>query len=439
MPRADSAATGRSRRSRTVDVTDTEGARNVGPVDSDGHRKHGGWPDRKHEACATGEAAQIVVAGHICLDVIPELGGPLDVQPGGLVVIGPSAVSTGGPVGNVGMALHRLGVPVRLIAKIGDDMFGRELLSILRGGDPALADGMIVVPGETTSYSVIVNPPGIDRTVLHCAGANDTFGVADVPLERLDGARILHFGYPPIMRRLYSDGGVELAELFAAAHGRGLVVSLDTCVPDPNSAAGRVDWVAFLARVLPAVDVFSPSVDELRVMLRVPSPGPVDLGGVRALADHVLALGTAIFALKLGEQGLYVRTAGGGAAFDRLCSRLALEPGAWRDREVLAPCFRARRVAGTNGSGDCTIAGLLTRAPPRRRPGHRGHERLRRRSVQRGGTGRQQRRAAVARRWLPGLAAGWERLPVAASLRGGVEWQVNGHGTMFDPGGAERP
>ncbi len=269
MPRADSAATGRSRRSRIVDVTDTEGARNVGPVDSDGNRKHGGCATAPQAATA----AQIVVAGHICLDVIPELGGPLDVQPGGLVVIGPSAVSTGGPVGNVGMALHRLGVPVRLIAKIGDDMFGRELLSILRGGDPALADGMIVVPGETTSYSVIVNPPGIDRTVLHCAGANDTFGVADVPLDRLDGARILHFGYPPIMRRLYSDGGLELAGLFAAAHDRGLVVSLDTCVPDPNSAAGRVDWVAFLARVLPAVDVFSPSVDELRAMLRVSSPG----------------------------------------------------------------------------------------------------------------------------------------------------------------------
>lgn len=29
------------------------------------------------------------------------------------------------------------------------------------------------------------------------------------------------------------------------------------------------------------------------------------------------------------------------------------------DREVLAPCFRARRVAGTTGAGDCTIAGFL--------------------------------------------------------------------------------
>jgi sugar/nucleoside kinase (ribokinase family) len=383
-------------------------------------------------------AAQIVVAGHICLDVIPALEGPLDVQPGGLVVIGPSAVSTGGPVGNVGMALHRLGVSVRLIAKLGNDMFGRELLSILRGRDPSLADGMLVVPGETTSYSVIVNPPGIDRTVLHCAGANDTFGLADVPLDRLDGARILHFGYPPIMRRLYSDGGAELAGLFAAAHDRGLVVSLDTCVPDPRSAAGRVDWVAYLARVLPTVDVFSPSVDELRAMLRVSVPGPIDLGGVRALADHALALGTAIFALKLGEQGLYLRTACGGAAFDRVCDRLGLGADGWKGREVLAPCFRARRVAGTNGSGDSTIAGLLTALLRREDPVTAATS-----ACAVGACSVEEPDASsgvppwpdVAAR----LAAGWERLPVAVALSGGVGWQVDGRGTMFVPAGVERP
>jgi sugar/nucleoside kinase (ribokinase family) len=383
-------------------------------------------------------SASIVVAGHICLDVIPELAGTLDVQPGGLVVIGPSAVSTGGPVGNVGIALHRLGVPVRLIAKIGDDMFGRGLLSILRGHDPALADGMIVVPSETTSYSVIVNPPGIDRTVLHCAGANDTFGFADVPLDRLDGARILHFGYPPIMRRLYSDGGSELFELFAAAHEHNLIVSLDTCVPDPNSAAGRVDWVAFLARVLPAVEVFSPSADELRAMLRVPSQGRIDLAGARALARRALALGPAAFALKLGDQGLYLRTARDGAAFDRLCDRLALAPDEWRDREVLAPCFRARRVAGTNGSGDSTIAGLLTALLRGENPVTA--------ATSANAVGACSVEEPDASSGVPPwtdvaarLAGGWARLPVADALRGGVAWQVDGHGTLFDPTGEERP
>jgi sugar/nucleoside kinase (ribokinase family) len=400
--------------------------------------KEPGMPEPLMADRPAGGAAQIVVAGHICLDVIPEIGGPPDVQPGGLVVIGPSSVSTGGPVGNVGIALHRLGVPVRLIAKLGDDMFGRELLSILRARDTLLADSMIVVPGETTSYSVIINPPGIDRTVLHCAGANSTFGFADVPLDHLEGARILHFGYPPIMRRLYSDGGTELSRLFTAAHDRGLVVSLDTCVPDPESAARRVDWGAFLARVLPAVDVFAPSADELRTMLRMPSEGSIDLGGVRALAEHALALGCAVFALKLGEQGLYLRTARGGEAFHRLCGHLALEAGEWCGREVLAPCFRARRVAGTTGSGDSTIAGLLTALLRREDPVTAATS-----ACAVGACSVEEPDASSGVPPWPDVAArvarGWARLPVAGELRGGVSWQTDGHGTMFDPATEERP
>ena len=69
---------------------------------------------------STRSRPEVVVAGHICLDVIPGLTQAPDLTPGRLVVVGPSAVSTGGPVGNVGLALHRLGVPVRLMGKIGD-------------------------------------------------------------------------------------------------------------------------------------------------------------------------------------------------------------------------------------------------------------------------------------------------------------------------------
>ena len=59
---------------------------------------------------------QIVVAGHVCLDIIPAwdpAGG--DVQSrmvsGALLNVGPATLSTGGAVSNVGIALHRLGVP----------------------------------------------------------------------------------------------------------------------------------------------------------------------------------------------------------------------------------------------------------------------------------------------------------------------------------------
>jgi len=376
---------------------------------------------------------QVVVAGHICLDIIPVLTAVPDLRPGSLVEAGPAALSTGGPVGNVGLALHRLGVPVRLMGKIGDDVFGRALLGVLRDHGPNLADGMIVTPGETTSYSVVFNPPGVDRTFLHCPGANHTFGAADIPFDRLGGTRILHFGYPPVMRRFYSDGGAELHGLLSKVRERGLVTSLDVCQPDPHSEAGRVDWAGLLARALPAVDVFAPSFDELCYMMLGPNARVrLDLGQLRALADRVLAMGPVIVALKLGDQGLYVRTSGEHARLERLCDTLALDPVIWRDREVLAPCFRAARIAGTTGSGDCTIAGLLAALL-------RGEDpvRLATSATAVGAcsveapdaTGGVPRWPDVAAR----LAAGWSRLSVSPELTAIGTWQHDAHGTLFVP------
>lgn len=376
-------------------------------------------------------APQVVVAGHVCFDVIPELAEMPELAPSGLVVAGPAALSTGGAVANVGLALHRLGVPVRLMGKVGDDPFGRTVLDLLRAHAPGLSEGMIVATGETTSYSVVFSPPGVDRAFLHCSGANDTFGAADVPLDRVAGARVFHFGYPPIMRRLYSDGGYELHALLSAVRERGLATSLDVCQPDPHGPAGRVDWAALLARVLPAVDVFVPSLGELVVMLGVETRGPANLARLRLLAERALAMGPAVVALKLGDQGLYLRTAGDGEALERLCAVLALDRRAWRGREVLAPCFRAAVVAGTTGSGDATIAGVIAALL-------RGEDPV---SVATGATAvgacsvEAPDATSGVRPWheiAERLWAGWARLPIDPGLAAHA-WQRDPRGTLFDP------
>ena len=61
----------------------------------------------------------VVVAGHVSFDLFPALHGPVVLEPGGLVVAGPARLSTGGVVTNTGLALHRLGVDVRLIGRVG--------------------------------------------------------------------------------------------------------------------------------------------------------------------------------------------------------------------------------------------------------------------------------------------------------------------------------
>jgi sugar/nucleoside kinase (ribokinase family) len=310
----------------------------------------------------------IIVAGHCCLDIIPSFASTADgeLHPGKLVDVGPALLAPGGTVSNVGLSLSRLGAPARMVGKVGDDPFGRILLALYSERDPALADGMIVTPGEVTSYSVVISPPGSDRIFLHCSGANHTFSAADLLAQSFGGAAILHFGYPPLMRGMYRDGGADLAAIMREARRHGLFTSLDMALPDPSSEAGQVDWRALLQRVLPFIDAFLPSIeetlfmldraryDELRAQFGVAGViEGVDAALLARLADELLLWGAHIIGLKLGDQGFYLRTAQdvGGATL--------LSSGGWANRELLVPCFQTT-VAGTTGAGDATIAGLLT-------------------------------------------------------------------------------
>src|SRR3954451_6967 len=308
-------------------------------------------------------AAEVVVAGHVCLDVIPALPEPVALEPGRLVFAGPAALSTGGAVANVGLTLHRLGVPVRLLGRVGNDVFGLAFRDALGGVDPQLADGISIVDGEDTSYSIVISPPRTDRTFVHCPGANDTFSADDVGAEHLAGARILHFGYPPLMRRTYEDGGEGLLRLLLRARTAGLVTSLDLCEIDPDSAAGHADWAGFLERVLAGVDIFAPSLGELTLMLdrrrMLPSDAGLDRAVLARLAERALSLGASVVVIKLADKGLYLRTTTERDRIARISEALDLDAEAWRAREVLAPCFEARSVVGTTGSGDAAIAGLL--------------------------------------------------------------------------------
>ena len=92
--------------------------------------------------------AEVVVAGHICLDIIPEMKARDDgafalPDPGTLLAVGPAAVSTGGAVSNTGVALHRLGVETRLLGKVGDDLFGQGVVRILEQNGNGLAANMM--------------------------------------------------------------------------------------------------------------------------------------------------------------------------------------------------------------------------------------------------------------------------------------------------------
>jgi sugar/nucleoside kinase (ribokinase family) len=322
-----------------------------------------------------------VVAGHICLDIIPSFDhlqpGQFEqlFKPGHLVTTGKAVFSTGGSVSNTGLALHLLGITTRLVAKVGDDAFAPVVRSLVNRFGPHLADDITSDPAVATAYTVIINPPGTDRIFLHCPGANDDFGADDVRYELLDQVSLFHFGYPPIMRRMHIDAGSQLVEVLRRAKLTGVTTSLDLTFPDPSSSGGKADWPAIFRRALPHVDVFVPSFEELLFTLRrylyeelAQDYSPRgDTGGdvlkratpelLTSLSDELLSMGVKVALIKLGERGLYLRTASGEAL--RNMGRAApADPQAWANIELWAPCFEVH-VAGTTGSGDATIAGFL--------------------------------------------------------------------------------
>ena len=319
----------------------------------------------------------VIVAGHICLDIYPDLAGCTTEQfqkyfiPGHLLKVGPLSYATGGSVSNTGLALHKLGVETWLMGKIGEDFSGQVVREIIHQFSPTMAEGMIEDPEVSTSYTIVITPPGIDRFFLHCPGANDTFSSKDVRTSLLKEVRLFHFGYPPLMKLIYSQDGRELTRIFQEAKTTGVTTSLDTAFADPESPAGQANWPAILEATLPYVDIFMPSIEEVLLMLhrqqyeellRQSKTGDIlplitpDL--LTSLSSELLEMGARIVGLKLGSRGLYIHTANRDSLTKMGRGGLS-DLNSWADQELWSPCYEVT-VAGTAGAGDATIAGFLS-------------------------------------------------------------------------------
>ena len=318
---------------------------------------------------------KIIAAGHICLDITPVFPAQRSCRelsevlvPGKLVHMEGADVHTGGSVANTGLALKILGNDVVLMGKVGADAFGTMVQSILTKYG---SGGLYADPAGSTSYSVVLAVPGIDRVFLHDPGANDTFVSADIPDSVLEDAALLHFGYPPLMKRMYADGGRELVSIFRRAKEHGLATSLDFAAIDPSSAAGKADWESILQNVLPYVDFFVPSFEELCFMLDrrryaalAARGGDMTAGlDVEAecapLAEKLLAMGCRFVLIKCGTAGMFYRAAGR-EALRKIGPRICVDAESWAGRTGVQRCFRAEAVRSGTGAGDTSIAAFLT-------------------------------------------------------------------------------
>jgi sugar/nucleoside kinase (ribokinase family) len=319
---------------------------------------------------------RVVSAGHICLDITPDLSGvPAGefstlIQPGTTIRASGVNLRGGGASVNTGLALQKLGVPVQIIGKIGDDLFGAVLQEWIKSQNATLAEGLIIDPAAATSYTLIIDTPGIERSFIHYQGANDVFYASDLPRGTLEKADLFHFGYPSLMRSVYRGDGGELVSIMRRAQKVGMTTSLDVALPDLMSEAGQVDWHEIMANSLPWVDIFTPNAAELSFLLdrpvyldhcgdvNCPFLDWITLDYLHALSNKVLAYGVKVLLIKLGHRGIFLRT-GDEDAWGKTGRGLAGLGEEWHDREIWAPSYQVE-VRVTTGAGDSATAGLLT-------------------------------------------------------------------------------
>lgn len=297
----------------------------------------------------TAAADTVIVAGHACVDLLPDLRVAPTIDAGALSNIGRLEIRCGGSIVNTGEALVALGRDIRVSAAIGDDRLGGILAERLLELDPSAAIDVVDVG---TSYSIVLEHGGSSRTIWHHEGSN-----ARIDGSRLEvtGAALVHLGYAtalPGLVRPVLDPFLALLRRIAAA---GATSSIDFATLDPRSP-DRDEWPERLSRLLPHMDVVSPSADDLASLGWIPrNPDPRQVAeGARRLIEA----GAAVAFVTDGERGAHLctaegeRMARGGAAIARLGPP-------WADQDLSVPAVAVERVVGTNGAGDTATAGLI--------------------------------------------------------------------------------
>lgn len=297
-------------------------------------------------------AHSVLVAGHLCIDITPELSHVPQLAPGQLYEVGPAQLTLGGCVANTGLALAAAGVPTRVCATVGDDPLG-EIIRRLLAEHGVDMQGVTTTAGAATSYTIVLQVSGHDRTFWHHPGANAAFTGREV---NLDGTDILHLGYPPLLPALLEDDAAPLLNLLKEARSKQITTSLDLVVVDPRSAVAELNWRRIFTRIMPYVDIATPSIDDLTSALGITRTPDDEL--VAECAQRLLEDGCAVAVVSAGARGAYAACAGE----DRLATAgtaLSSVGSAWSSTADWIPPVAPRLVVRTTGAGDAATAGLL--------------------------------------------------------------------------------
>lgn len=318
-----------------------------------------------------------IIAGYLCIDMVPEFTGhELStgisglLKPGKLIEIEGLEFNLGGVVANTGMAMKKFGKEVYLNGLIGNDFIGEIAKNMLDKYD--LAEGIKITGVTGTAFGIVLAPPGVDRIFLESPGCSKIFDMEFIDFKAVSQSRLFHFGYPPLLREFYLNGGAQLKSMFSKVQEMGVATSLDFSLPDLQSESGKQDWLQIMKVVLPLTDIFVPSLEEVLQIMKpdeyariISSAGNseiidlIPISIIREIGRTIIEMGAKILLIKAGHRGIYLLTGNASALNQK--EGFKLPEAHWNNRELWCDAYPAdpEKVKNATGAGDTAAAAFL--------------------------------------------------------------------------------
>lgn len=238
-------------------------------------------------------SAPITVVGSLNMDFVVQVEAL--PRPGETVLGSAFRTIPGGKGANQACAAAKLGGRVRMLGRVGDDVFGAALRSSLAAAGVAVQD-VLATAATPSGVALIFVQAGGQNQIVVASGANGRLTPADVTraLEATRGGFLL----------LQLESPLETVEA-AAATGRrqGMRVLLDPAPARPLADA-----------LLASVDCLTPNESEAMLLLGR-REGTLALAEAHEAARALLRRGPRSVILKLGAQGALLEDGTGGRHF----------------------------------------------------------------------------------------------------------------------------
>lgn len=176
----------------------------------------------------TGERKGIAVAGNIIADIVKTI--EFFPEQGMLTYIDDISKSVGGCAPNTAIDLAKIdkNIPISVIGKVGDDEYGRYILSQL-GKNSIDCSQISTSSSNYTSFCDVMSLKSGERTFFHKRGTNADFSPSDVDLSKLSCV-IFHIGYLMLLDKFDEDDeqyGTVMARFLNNVQQCGIKTSVD--------------------------------------------------------------------------------------------------------------------------------------------------------------------------------------------------------------------